>query len=43
LKPVVFVKFFRKGWYVFDVKDLKQVKNFFVANIKSGKLWRNEK
>jgi Holliday junction resolvase len=43
LKPVVFVKFFRKGWYVFDVKNLKQVKNFFVADIKSGKPWRNEK
>ena len=37
LKPVVFVKFFRSGWYVFNMDDLKKRSNFFVADLKNGK------
>lgn len=38
LEPVIFVKFFRKGWYLFNLKDLEKKGNFFVCNIVKGKM-----
>jgi Holliday junction resolvase len=37
LKPVVAVKFKRKGWKFFYLEDLEKRKNFFVASFEKGR------
>lgn len=36
-KPLIIVNFYRKGWYVFDIKNLENSGNFFICDINKGK------
>jgi len=37
LKPLIAIKFKRKGWRFFNLKDLEVKKNFLIARIEKGK------
>lgn len=36
LRPVIFVKFLRKGWRIFSIDNLIKTKNAFVASLEKG-------
>lgn len=37
LKPLIFIKFLRKGWFVFSLNDLDETKKAFIASLEKGK------
>lgn len=37
LVPLVIIKFYRKGWYFYRIKDLEKSLSFYIADIKKGK------
>ncbi|MEM2933164.1 MAG: Holliday junction resolvase, partial [Candidatus Pacearchaeota archaeon] len=38
LKPVIFIKFFRSGWYIFTPEQLEKTSKSFIADLKKGVL-----